>query len=110
MLPSMAPRIDSLVQPERLAELCRRWSVTELSLFGSALRDDFRPDSDLDLLVTFAPDAPWSGWDFVRLQSELEALFGRKVDLAERAAVETSENWIRRKHILEHAEPIYVAR
>jgi len=110
MLPSMATRIDSLVQPERLAELCRRWSVTELSLFGSALRDDFRPDSDLDLLVTFAPDATWSGWDFVRLKSELEGLFGRKVDLAERAAVETSENWIRRKQILEEAEAIYVAR
>jgi predicted nucleotidyltransferase len=106
----MGTRIDSLVQPERLAELCRRWSVTELDLFGSALREDFRADSDLDLLVTFAPDAPWSGWDFVRLQAELEALFGRKVDLAERAAIETSENWIRRKHILEHAEPIYVAR
>jgi predicted nucleotidyltransferase len=110
MLPDMAPRIHSLIQPEPLVELCRRWAISELSLFGSALRDDFRPDSDLDLLVTFAPDAPWSGWEFVRLQSELEALFGRKVDLAERAAVETSENWIRRQHILEHAEPIYVAR
>ncbi len=106
----MAIRVDNLVQPERLAELRRRWSVTELSLFGSALRSDFRPDSDLDLLVTFAPDASWSGWDFVRLQSQLEALFGRKVDLAERAAVETSENWIRRRQILEEAEPIYVAR
>ena len=110
MLPHMATRIDSLVPPERLAELCRRWSVTELSLFGSALREDFRPDSDLDLLVTFAPDAMWSGWDLVRLQSELQALFGRKVDLAERAAVETSENWIRLRQILEEAEPIYVAR
>jgi uncharacterized protein len=107
MLPGMVTRIASLLQPERLAELCRRWSITELSLFGSALRDDFRPDSDLDLLVTFEPDATWSGWDFVRLQSELEALLGRKVDLAERAAVETSENWIRRKQILEEAEPIY---
>ncbi len=60
--------------------------------------------------VTFAPDAPWSGWDFVRLQSELEALFRRRVDLAERAAVETSETWTCRQHILEHAGPIYIAR
>jgi uncharacterized protein len=110
MLQSMASPIDRLVAPEQLRALCLRWRVAELCLFGSALRNDFRPDSDIDLLVTFASDARWRARDLLRLQDELEALFGRKVDLVERAAVEESENWIRRRHILEHAEPVYVER
>ena len=106
----MEARIDSLVSSERLAEFCRRWRIAELSLFGSALRDDFRPDSDVDLLVTFTPGADWRYWDLLTMQEELTSLLGLKVDLVERAAVEARENWIRRKHILEHAKPIYVAR
>jgi len=74
----------------------------ELCLFGSALRDDCRPDSDIDLLVTFVADAGWRARDLLRMQDELEALLGRKVDLVERAAVEENENWIRRRHILQH--------
>ena len=72
------------------------------------MRTDFRPDSDIDVLVTFRPDAEWSGWDLVTIRDELGALFRRKVDLVERAAVEHSENWIRRQHILAHAEPLDV--
>jgi len=106
----MASPIDRLVSPERLHALCRRWRVAELCLFGSALRDDLRPDSDIDLLVTFAADAGWRPRDLLRMQDELEALFGRTVDLVERAAVEENENWIRRRHILQHAEPVYVGR
>jgi len=53
-----APKL--VVPIDRIAEFCRRWKITELALFGSVLRDDFRPDSDVDVLVTFAPDAPWS--------------------------------------------------
>jgi predicted nucleotidyltransferase len=101
--------VRDLVPQASLARFCARWRITELALFGSALRADFRADSDIDLLVTFAPDAAWSGWDLVTIQEELTALFGRKVDLVERAAVERSENWIRRRHILAHAEPLYVA-
>ena len=97
----LVPRID-------LARFCRRWRITELALFGSVLRPDFRPDSDIDLLVTFAPNAAWSGWDLVTIEVELATLFGRKVDLVERAAVERSENWIRRRHILTHTERLYV--
>ncbi len=100
--------IRDLVPQGSLAQLCRRWRIIELALFGSALGTDFRPDSDIDLLVTFAPDARWSGWDLVTIQDELRTLFGRQVDLVERAAVERSENWIRRRHILTHAEPLYV--
>ncbi|MBL8147220.1 MAG: nucleotidyltransferase family protein [Anaerolineae bacterium] len=63
-----------------LAALCRRWHIRRLSLFGSALREDFRPDSDLDVVVEFEPGAR-IGWEFVALADELSALFGREVDL-----------------------------
>jgi uncharacterized protein len=88
---------------------CHNWKITELALFGSALREDFRSDSDVDVLVTFAPDARWTLWDMVTMQDELEAILGRPVDLVERRAVEQSENYIRRKNILEAAETFYVA-
>ena len=94
---------------EAIAALCRRYRVRELALFGSALRDDFRPDSDLDVLVTFDPDAAWSLFDLVDMQDELSSLLGRSVDLVERPAVEGSQNWIRRREILGTAQPIYVA-
>lgn len=61
---------------EKVAEFCRRWRITELALFGSALRDDFRPDSDLDMLVTFAPGAPRRIGDLMEMKEELEAIFG----------------------------------
>lgn len=93
-----------------LEELCRRWQVSELALFGSVLRDDFRPDSDVDVLVTFAPGAHWSLFDMVHMQKELESILGREVDLVERKAVEQSENYIRRKRILGSLVPVYVAR
>lgn len=95
---------------DRLEDFCRRWKITELRLFGSALRGDFRPDSDLDLLVSFTPDADWSLLDHVAMEEELSAILGRKVDLVSRRAIERSTNWIRRKAILESAEPYFVAR
>lgn len=95
---------------ERLEEFCRRWKIAELRLFGSALREDFRPDSDLDLLVNFAPEADWSLLDHVAMEEELSSILGRKVDLVTRRAIERSSNWIRRKAILESAEPYFVAR
>lgn len=82
----------------------------ELAVFGSALREDFAPDSDVDLLATFAPDAQWSVLDHVSMEEELAALFGRKVDLVNRRAVERSPNPVRRQAILESAQPYYVAR
>jgi len=97
------------IQDEALAEFCRRWKITELALFGSALRDDFRPDSDVDFLVSFAPDAHWSLLGVVGIEEELGHIIGRKVDLVSRQAVEQSYNWIRRKEILETAQVIYAA-
>jgi len=94
---------------EKIAEFCQRWKIIEFALFGSVLRDDFRPDSDVDVLATFASDADWSLFDHVDMQEELSDLLGRKVDLVSRRAIERSDNWIRRKAILNTAEQIYVA-
>ncbi len=97
------------IPEDRIADFCRRWKINELALFGSVLRDDFRPDSDVDVLVTFAEDARWTLFDIVHMEDELEALFGREVDLSERRAVEKSENYIRRRSILKSARTVYVA-
>jgi hypothetical protein len=97
------------VDLRRLAELCDRWKIAEIALFGSALRDDFGPKSDIDLLVTYREDADWSLFDVVGLDEELAELFHRPVDVVSRRAVEASENWIRRKAILESAVRIYAA-
>jgi len=93
---------------DALAQFCQRWGVLELSLFGSVLRDDFRPDSDVDVLVSFAPGSRHSLFDLVSMEEELRTIVGRQVDLVERSAVEQSENYIRRKAILERLEPLYV--
>ena len=90
-----------------LAVFCQRWRIVELSLFGSALRADFRDDSDIDLLATFAPEAGWSLIDHAAMEQELAALLGREVDLLTRRSVERSDNWIRRRNILESAEVVY---
>ena len=97
------------IPEDRISAFCRKWRIVEFSLFGSVLREDFRPESDVDVLVAFAPDARWSLVDLDRMEEELRALFGRRVDLLERRTVEQSDNYIRRRQILGSAEPIYVA-
>lgn len=87
---------------------CRRWRIVRFEVFGSAIRDDFGPGSDLDFLYTFAPDARW-GLNFMDAWDELERIVGRKVDLVSRPAVERSPNWIRRRAILDAAELLYAA-
>ena len=98
------------IEHEKIAVFCQRWQITELAFFGSVLRDDFRPDSDVDVLVTFAPGVEWSLFDHMAMEEELSALLGRRVDLVSRRAIERSSNWLRRKAILETAEPFYAAR
>ena len=95
---------------DEIAEFCRRWKIRELAVFGSYVRDDFRPESDLDFLDTFADDVPWTLFDMVRMDQELAAIVGRPVDLVDRTSIERSENWIRRRAILGTAETIYVDR
>src|SRR5579883_1140844 len=101
-------RSEIPIPREQFDEFCRRWRIAELRVFGSALRDDFRQDSDLDLLVTFAPDADPSLLDHVAMEEELTSIVGRKVDLVSQRAIERSSNWIRRSAILESAEPYFV--
>ena len=98
------------VPREQIAAFCRRWHVRELCLFGSVLRDDFRPDSDVDVLVDFEPATRWGLFDLCRMEDELRAIFGRDVDLVTRRAVEESPNYIRRNHVLAHLEAVYATR
>lgn len=91
----------------RIRDFCVRWKITELALFGSILRDDFRSDSDVDVLVEFAPDAEWDYWDgWPEMLEELEKIFGRKVDLVEKVAL---KNPYRRHEILRTHRVIYAA-
>lgn len=95
---------------ERIAEFCRKWNVSEFALFGSVLREDFRPDSDVDVLVSFPTyEATPSLFDHVDMQDELESIFGRPVDLVSKSGVEKSENRFRRKAILDSARVVYAA-
>lgn len=94
------------VDQAKIAEFCHKWQVTELSPFGSVLREDFGPESDVDVLVTFTPDAPWSLFDLVDMVDELQLISGRKVDLVARDAL---RNPIRRRAILSSREVIHAA-
>ena len=94
---------------EQIAAFCEKWDVSELALFGSVLREDFGPDSDIDVLVTFSPASTRTLLDEARMEMELEALLGRNVDLVDREALEQSHNWLRREKILEAAKRIYAA-
>jgi len=95
--------------PQEIERLCRKWRIVRLELFGSALRADFRHDSDIDLLATFEEGIFWSAFRLHQAEQEFSQLFGRKVDLISRRALERSDNPIRRKAILEHTELLYAA-
>lgn len=91
---------------KNIAEFSRCWKVVEFSLFGSVLRDDFRPDSDVDVLVTFAPNAEISLFDLVQMKIDLEKIFHRSVDVIEKDAL---ENPFRKREILRTARVVYAA-
>lgn len=102
--------IQIAIDQEKIIQFCQRWKITEFALFGSVLRDDFRPDdSDIDVLVSFDQTAHWTLFDLVEMEDELKEIFSRKVDLVERRAIERSRNYLRRKAILETAKVIYAA-
>ncbi|MFH1035875.1 MAG: nucleotidyltransferase family protein [Pseudomonadota bacterium] len=94
---------------QRIAAFCRQWRVAELALFGSALRPDFGPHSDVDVLVSFEPQARVSLFDLMEMQAELEEIFGRPVDLATRRGIQSSRNRLRREAILSTARVVYAA-
>ena len=89
-----------------LGDFCNKWQICELSLFGSALREDFNAESDLDFLVSFGPNASWSLWDMIEMRDELATLTGRQVDLVEKEGL---RNPYRSREILGSREVIYAA-
>ncbi|HEY7216134.1 MAG TPA: nucleotidyltransferase family protein [Thermoanaerobaculia bacterium] len=91
---------------EAIEAICRRWKVRELALFGSVLREDFSPKSDIDVLVMFDPDASWSAWDLIEMREELQNLLGRNIDLVEKKAL---RNPFRRREILGSHQVVYAA-
>lgn len=101
----MEPRIQ--IDKEQIKTFCEKWKITEFSLFGSVLTDEFRPDSDVDVLVTFAEGAKWKMSHWLDMHDELEAIFHRKVDLLTRPDVEMMDNYLRRKSILSGASRFY---
>ena len=88
-------------------EFCRKWRVTELTAFGSIVRDDFGPNSDIDFIIEWEKDAPWDLCDYMDQVEELQRHFGRKVDLLSRFALEHDANWLFRKYVLSSTEPVY---
>ena len=103
----MGIQID--VPKEKIAAFCRRNHIRELALFGSALRSDFRPDSDVDMLVEFEPGQELGLMELVAMENELSEILGRKADMVEGQAVERSENYIRKRYVLQSMEKVYVA-
>ena len=100
----MSVAVKLNVPRERIEEFCRKWRVQQFSLFGSVLRDDFGPESDVDVLIAFQEAVPWSLWDWTEMVAELEGIFGRRVDLVERSGL---RNPFRRQEILRTQEVIY---
>jgi predicted nucleotidyltransferase len=92
---------------EKIAEFCHQWQVTEFALFGSVLRDDFRPDSDIDVMVQFHPEAHPTFSTLDQMEAELKTIFDRDIDLITRQGIETSRNYLRRHEILSSAQVIY---
>ncbi len=97
------------IPTEEIADFCRRWQISELAFFGSVLREDFLPDSDVDVLVRFDVKARHTLFDMVRMQEELQRILGRQVDLVSRRGIEASRNYLRKNEILKSAEVVYAA-
>lgn len=99
--------LDKIMPMDKIIAFCQQWEIRELALFGSALREDFGPESDFDFLVTFNPEANWGLFEHVQMQQELQEMLQRPVDLISRRALERSHNWLRRQEILSTAQPLF---
>ena len=102
----MSQEVQIEIPREQIEEFCRHWKIVELGIFGSAARGEMRPDSDVDVLVTFAEDARWSLWDIVDMRDELSLMFDRDVDLVQRKGL---KNPFRRESILRDLVVVYAA-
>jgi uncharacterized protein len=98
------------VPMEHIKEFCDRWQIVEFALFGSVLRNDFRTDSDIDVMVQFDSTAHPTFFDLSAMEDELKTIFQRDVDLITRKGIESSRNYLRRKEILSSAQVIYGTR
>ena len=94
---------------QEVVAFCERWNIIELAFFGSVLRDDFGPDSDVDVMVRFQPEVSHSLFSMVSMEEELSCILGRETDLLSCAAVEKNRNYLRREAILKSAEVFYAA-
>ena len=94
------------INQKQIKEFCQRWKIAEFSLFGSVLRPDFSPESDVDVLISFEPDIPWSLFDWMDMIDELKSIFGRDVDLVETSGL---RNPFRRQEIFARRQVIYAA-
>ena len=101
--------IDLGVDASVIADFCRRWKIKQLAVFGSAATGVLRPDSDIDLLATFAPEADWSMFDHYRMENELVELLARDVDLVNVRALEENPNRVYHRQILSSAKVVYAA-
>jgi predicted nucleotidyltransferase len=101
------PRIP--IPQEVLRDFCERWGISELALFGSVLRDDFGPESDVDVLVTFRDPGRWRLRDLQAMEQDLGSLFGHRVELTERTAIEENPNWVIRREIHGTARRVDIA-
>jgi predicted nucleotidyltransferase len=99
--------IVSTLPSKDLERFCLRWKIRELAVFGSALRDDYRPESDVDVLVTFSDASQWGLFDHAQMQQELQTLLHRKVDLVSRRALRQTRNVIIRDEILRTAKTFF---
>ncbi len=95
------------IHPQKLADFCHKYQIIELCLFGSILRDDFTPDSDIDIIVTFSPNSTMSLLQFIDLEYQFKDLLKRDIDLVEKSVIEKDFNWIRRQEILNNYQVIY---
>ena len=98
------PQIE--VPMDKIKDFCGKWKIKEFSFFGSVLRQDFHSDSDIDVLVSFEETVSWSLYDIVAMKDELQAIFGRDVDIVEKGAV---RNPFRRHSIMTRREILYAA-
>lgn len=100
----MKPKEKLRLPLAEITNFCKRWKVKEFSIFGSILREDFRPDSDVDVLLSFSEDAPWGLFEFVDMKDELKTIFGREVDIVEKEGL---RNPFREREILHSRKVIY---
>ena len=107
MLNSSMSTAHIQIELPRIIDFCRKWGISRMALFGSVLRDDFRSDSDVDVMVVFRPDSHWSLMDVVEMKLDLQEIFQREVDIVEEGAI---RNPIKRRCIYENLEVVYESR